>query len=125
MPRLALAKTGPADTWRIAAALKVWGFRHQGYKGQDGAAVRGELVKVWAKKTDAWGRWTEEAPLNSRSNDNLFDALIAATVARCATLNLTVPIPANVKRRAQLEGWIAIPLPDSLMNLLPAVKMET
>lgn len=108
-----------------AAALKMWNFRFRSYKGKQGSAVRDELVQVWAKKTEAWGRWTEEALVRARTNDNLFDALVAATVARCAALNLTSPVPSSLKRRAQLEGWIAIPLPDSLLNLFSAVKTET
>lgn len=122
-----LDRTGAGKIVEVypAAALKIWGFCHQGYKGKEGAPVRDELVNVWAQRTNAWGRWTEEALFKTRSNDNLFDALIAATVARCAALNLTVPIPANLKRRARLEGWIAIPFAESLMNLFPAATMET
>jgi predicted nuclease with RNAse H fold len=100
-----------------AAALKVWGFRSQGYKGRDGREIRGDLVTAWAQKTEAWGRWTDEALTAAREDDNLFDAFVAATVARCAALNLTSPVPPNLKRRARLEGWIAVPLANSLMNL--------
>jgi predicted nuclease with RNAse H fold len=108
-----------------AAALKVWGFRFQGYKGRDGRDIRDELVTAWAQRTEAWGRWTDEALAAAREDDNLFDAFVAATVARCAALNLTSPIPSSLKRRARFEGWIAVPLADSLINLFPAMKMET
>jgi len=40
-------------------------------------------------------------------------------------MNLTAPVPPALKRRAQFEGWIALPFPGSLMNLFPTVKMET
>jgi hypothetical protein len=46
-------------------------------------------------------------------------------VARCAALNLTAPLPAQLNRRAQSEGWIAAPFSDSLMNLFPAATIET
>jgi predicted nuclease with RNAse H fold len=108
-----------------AAALKIWGFEFRRYKGTQGNAVRDNLVRVWAQQTGAWGRWTEEALAAAREDDNIFDSLVAAIVARCAALNLTLPVPLMLKRRAQFEGWIAIPVPNSLMNLFPAMKMET
>ena len=122
-----LDRTGAGKIVEVypAAALKIWGFCHRGYKGKEGTAVRDKLVHLWGQSTSAWGRWTEEALFKSRSNDNLFDALIAATVARCAALNLTLPVPPGLKRRARIEGWIAVPLPNSLMNLFPPLKMNT
>jgi predicted nuclease with RNAse H fold len=108
-----------------AAALKTWGFDFRGYKGKQGKTVRDNLVRVWAQQTEVWGRWTDEALAAARKDDNLFDAVIASTVARCAALDLTLPIPPGLKRRARIEGWIAVPLPHSLMNLFPAATMET
>jgi len=108
-----------------AAALKVWGFDFRSYKGSQGKTTRENLVRVWTHQTEAWGRWTEEVLAAARQDDNLFDAVIASTVARCAALNLTLPVPPNLKRRARIEGWIAVPLPNSLMNLFPALKMNT
>lgn len=108
-----------------AAALKVWGFDFRSYKGKQCKTVRDNLVRVWAHQTGAWGRWTEDALAAAQKNDDLFDGLVAAIVARCAALNLTAPVPSALKRRAQFEGWIAVPFPDSLVNLFPAEKMET
>lgn len=108
-----------------AAALKIWGFDFRSYKGKHGRAAREALVRTWARQTVAWGKWTEEALAAARGDDNLFDALIAATVARCAALDLTLPLPPSLKRRASFEGWIAVPLPGSLMKLFPAVRLNT
>lgn len=108
-----------------AAALKIWGCDFRNYKGKQGKPIRDDLVRLWADKTKAWGRWTEEVLAPARDNDNLFDAVIAATVARCTALGLTSPVPPSLKRRARFEGWIALPLADSLINLFPAAKMET
>lgn len=52
----------------------------------------------------------------ARSED-CFDALIASLVARARMLNLCLPIPAQDQDAAEREGWIALPLPQSLGRL--------
>lgn len=55
-------------------------------------------------------------------NEHAFDALIAALVARAAILGLISP-PRNEQeeRAAAVEGWIHLPVPDSLAGLDPSV----
>jgi len=119
-----LDRTGDGKIVEVypAAALRMWGFPCRGYKGRKGAVVRCDLVQEWNRQTAAWGRWTEKVLAAASANDNVFDALIAATVARCAALGRVVPIPSRMKRRAKLEGWIAVPAKDSLANLFPRIR---
>ena len=65
-------------------------------------------------------RWVELAPevhTCCLESDDAFDALIAALVARSVHLNLVEPIPEEDLETASLEGWIALPLRDSLDRL--------
>lgn len=107
-----------------AVALRMWGFPWRGYKGSKGATVRHNLIQEWSRQTAVWGRWTEKALSAASANDNVFDAIVAATVARCAALGTIVPIPSHMKRRAKLEGWIAIPAKDSLASLFPRIAPQ-
>lgn len=51
-------------------------------------------------------------------NDHAFDALIAAIVARAAHLDLVqYPTQEEDVELARVEGWIALPVPDSLDRL--------
>lgn len=102
-----------------AAALRVWGFRHRGYKGRAGRpalmALTGDLRGScpWLVAPEA--TWDEV-----RQTDHTFDALICALVARAQQRALCHAIPATLHDQAVREGWIAVPLPGSLDRLLPA-----
>lgn len=50
-------------------------------------------------------------------NEHVFDALIAAMVARAHALNLTMLPDAQQADLARVEGWIHLPHPDSLSRL--------
>jgi hypothetical protein len=50
-------------------------------------------------------------------DDDEFDALISAVVARAAQRCLTDPIPLGQAWLAMREGWIHLPLRDSLHQL--------
>jgi predicted nuclease with RNAse H fold len=50
-------------------------------------------------------------------NDDCFDALISALVARASALRLCEPIPDDLLEAARREGWIALPLVASLDQL--------
>jgi hypothetical protein len=104
-----------------AVALGVWGFSTKGYKSgsrrarQEGQGL-GELVRV-VLDACPWLDLSDEARQRCLRDDDAFDALIASLVARAAHLGLvTRPTVAEVER-ARSEGWIAIPLADSLGQL--------
>ena len=100
-----------------AAALRVWGLRHRGYKrGADrrvlldtAAALRSRCP--WLATDGAtWGEVTR--------SDHAFDALVCALVARARQLGLCHPIPHHLREAAAREGWIAVPTAGSLDSLL-------
>jgi hypothetical protein len=51
-------------------------------------------------------------------DDNQFDALICALVARTVARNQCRQIPLQHRAKASVEGWIHIPLQGSLHRLL-------
>jgi hypothetical protein len=50
--------------------------------------------------------------------DHAFDALICALVARANQRRLCQPIPPHLLAAAAREGWIAVPIPESLDRLI-------
>jgi predicted RNase H-like nuclease len=100
-----------------AAALRSWGFPSEGYKGKDGRAVREGLVQSFLQRTRRWVEVTPEVHKCCVQSDHAFDALVAAIVARAAHLKLVhEPDDADMEL-ARVEGWIAVPLNDSLDRL--------
>lgn len=51
------------------------------------------------------------------SDDDDFDALISALVARCVELSITEPIPRGMRWAAMREGWIHLPTAASATQL--------
>lgn len=104
-----------------ALALLRWGLPHKGYK----ELKKGdELTPLSAKLMRALGSFTFSIADHKRlvaTNDDAFDALVAALVARAAQLNLTDGPPDTVaKERAETEGWIRAPRAQtSLKDLVP------
>jgi predicted nuclease with RNAse H fold len=100
-----------------AAALRRWGFRSRQYKRKENSDARRELVTRLL---------TEATWLSIESNsvdlcidsDDAFDALVAALVARAATMALVEPIPTEDLTSALREGWIAVPIDGSLNGLV-------
>src|SRR5712692_3616089 len=100
-----------------AAALRSWGFPSDGYKGKYGQAVRERLVQSFLQRTRRWVEVTHEVCECCVRSDHAFDALVAAMVARAAHLRLVhQPDDADMEL-ARVEGWIALPLTDSLDRL--------
>lgn len=68
-----------------------------------------------------WLRFDPGAQQVYETNEDAFDALIAALVARAAALGLTSP-PRNEEeeRAAAVEGWIHLPGSDDLAGLDPS-----
>ncbi len=100
-----------------AAALRVWGLRHRGYKR---TADRQALLDVAGALRDrcAWlaaggATWAEVT-----RSDHAFDALVCALVARACQLGLCHPVPHQLRAAAAREGWIAVPRRGSLGSLI-------
>jgi predicted nuclease with RNAse H fold len=100
-----------------AAALKCWHFPYRGYKRKAGRAIREQLVQSFAERTRRWVELTSQTRALCVENDHVFDALIASLVARAAHLKQVHPIPEADVEAARMEGWIALPLEDSLERL--------
>jgi hypothetical protein len=115
--RIPLDGSGVITEAYPAAALRRWGHPSRGYKGKNNVEVRRSLVRGFLVETEAWLRMTDEQVHRCLSSDDAFDALIAALVARAATLGMVEPIPDEDRVAATREGWIAIPVSGSLHEL--------
>jgi predicted nuclease with RNAse H fold len=99
-----------------AAALKHWGLPHRGYKKQEGSIVRAQALDQLCAKLPTL-LLDEDALDRCRRSDDAFDALVCALVARAAGLGLTTPpAPGDQVKRAQVEGWIHLPI-SKLLDL--------
>jgi predicted nuclease with RNAse H fold len=99
-----------------AAALRVWGLPHRGYKRGDGAeATRASIVAGLAERF-AIELAPDHTRLATEAHDAL-DALISAIVAALAAEGRTAPPPAALRRAAQREGWIHVPTPDGAATI--------
>ncbi len=95
-----------------AAALGVWFGVSSRYKGPARAEERGALVETLR----AAAPWLDVPDVCADDDDEL-DALVASLVARAAVLGRTHPPPRREREAAAREGWIAVPLPDTLDRL--------
>jgi predicted nuclease with RNAse H fold len=98
---------GPVVEAYPAAALRVWGLDHRGYKGPTKSAVLDRLVDELQARAPWLQLGVSEAAI--RGSDDVFDAVVAACIARAAALGQThLPDPetAAIARR---EGWIHLP----------------
>ena len=66
----------------------------------------------------SWLQPTPEVREQCEADDNSLAALVAALVARAAARGLCEPMPVEVATMAEPEGWIAIPKPGSLSELV-------
>ena len=100
-----------------AAALKMWRLPFAGYKGIKKRRALEELCSALLRRAP-WLRITDEEHIKLlRSRDDAFDALVAALVARAASLGLTAAPSSADRPRAEIEGWIHVPLEGSLQSL--------
>jgi predicted nuclease with RNAse H fold len=94
-----------------AVALMQWGLGVNGpYKGTDrGRASANLTLLVDALLTAA--PWLDLGPHEERcrSNDDAFDAVICALIARAHHLGLCTAPTREQQQRARTEGWIAVP----------------
>ena len=90
-----------------AAALRVWGFRSNGYKGKDNRAVVAELCATVLGQFGAIGAAACE--VLHGCDDDEFDAFICAVLARAARTGHTTAPSAEQLALARREGWIHLP----------------
>ena len=90
-----------------AAALKVWGLPHRGYKGARNAASRAALVEALEARLPGLD-WNGHRALCASSDDAL-DAVLAALVAREVAHGRAVAPQATELGLARQEGWIWLP----------------
>ena len=98
---------GPVVEAYPAAALRVWGLGHRGYKGPAKAAVLDALVDELRSKAPWLDLGVSEAAI--RGSDDVFDAVVAACIARSAAVGRTHLPDADDVALARREGWIHLP----------------
>lgn len=89
-----------------AAALRLWGLPHRGYKGPANRAAREELVDRLA----AGAPWLHLGEFEElcRTSDHALDAVLCALVARAVACGGTEPAGRHQPEAVQ-EGWIHLP----------------
>lgn len=92
-----------------AAALSQWGLTSRGYKGPGNAAVRTSLLLEFQRECSPWLEVSPVQVAQLTSSDHLFDALVAAFVARAVEVGASSPIPQEHRDAAEFEGWIHLP----------------
>jgi predicted nuclease with RNAse H fold len=102
---------GPVAEVYPAASLVRWGFSHKGYKGTKAKLRRSQLVDELLLAATWLDLGSHEGLC--RASDDAFDAVLASLTARAAARGLTEPIPTEVRRTAEIEGWIALPAKGS------------
>lgn len=116
-PRVALDGSGVVVEVYPAAALRRWGLPWRGYKGHEHAAELQALVSSFADETRGWLSLSKADRAECESSDDAFDALVAACVARAAWVGAVDPIPEEDRAAALREGWITLPIEQSLKDL--------
>ena len=98
-----MGETGSSRS--IRAALREWQYAADRYKGTRGAAARARIVQKLEAAIPGLGAATEPCA----ESDDLFDAVIAALVARAYQVGrATGPAPEQAVLAAD-EGWIWLP----------------
>ena len=100
-----------------AAALIRWGFDASRYKGDKGKEIRLSLVNAFEERIRGWVRLNGAVRERCLTSDDAFDALVSALVARAAAKRLCEEMPASSGDAASREGWIALPIHQSLERL--------
>ncbi|HEY5820856.1 MAG TPA: DUF429 domain-containing protein [Propionibacteriaceae bacterium] len=99
-----------------AASLNQWQLTSRGYKRAANLTRLDGLVDA-LRASAPWLDLGAHEPL-LRSNDDAFDSVVAALAARAAWLGLTSRPTAEQLAAAHTEGWIALPEPGSLVDLV-------
>lgn len=107
-----------------AAALKVWGLAWKKYKGIDGKVALGRLVGQLQLGTP-WITRSEGAWRAAEDDDDIFDALVCALIARAKAVGLCHALSPADQLMAAREGWIAVPKPGSLTHLADPAEAQS
>jgi hypothetical protein len=98
-----------------AASLMRWKLTHRGYKRRANSGALSTLVDS-VLTSAPWLHLVGYEEL-CRSSDDAFDAVVAALSARASACGQTLKPSPDEAEHAAREGWIAIPLRDSLRRL--------
>lgn len=107
-----------------AAALRQWGLSSKdaaedpgSYKGAGPLprARRQRLMTQLAEHSADWLELTEKTLAVCTESDDCVDALMCALIARAVEIGRVLPI--TDQARAADEGWIALPLRESIPDL--------
>jgi predicted nuclease with RNAse H fold len=107
-----------------AATLLVWGLDRGGYKTtrradrRDAERFAREALLAAMEDRVGWLAWAPGAREVCVDNDDAVDAVVAALVARAAAMGLTVPPGVDDIALAHSEGWIHLPMGNSLAALM-------
>lgn len=99
------------DGWAVeaypAAALTIWGLRPRGYKRAENRPVR----EIMVTELDSAAPWLElgDHAQAMIDDDDIFDAVITALIARAAALGRTHHPSPEDRSIAVREGWIHVP----------------
>jgi predicted nuclease with RNAse H fold len=100
-----------------AAALKRWGLASAGYKRAPNRDNLKQLVASLLQRA-TWLKLDPASRASFEHDDNAFDALVCALVARAVARRQTEPPEGGGQLdQARREGWIHVPHPDSLTRL--------
>jgi hypothetical protein len=99
-----------------SACLLRWGLLHRRYKHRANLSALDGLVDALLSAAP-WLRLGEHERL-VRTNDDAFDAVVAALGARAVERGLTEPPPPKDQQAAEVEGWITVPVEGSLRQLV-------
>lgn len=100
-----------------AAALVRWLFPTDPYKAAKGLKNLGHLASEVRKRLPYLRFQSNGSEERFERNDDAFDAVIAALVARAVALGLTAGPPEKLREQASREGWIHLPRAGSLERL--------
>lgn len=116
--RGAIDRTGDGPIVEVypAAALRAWGLSYQRYKKAKGRTALTALVADLRGRAP-WLAADAHVWAAAAASDDVFDAIVCALVARAKVLGRCHSVPTSQREAAAREGWIAIPLPDSLAGL--------
>lgn len=111
-----------------AAALVQWGVASRGYKRRSGTtdAARGlrqetlaGLIREIREAGATWLDMSDSDVARLEESDDLFDALVAALIARATDIGRCLPIPLEHAGAAKVEGWIHLPTAEPFASFRP------
>ena len=113
-PETKVDRSGTGKTVEVypAAVLIQWGFVNTSKKESQ------ELAGTFLSQVSHWLQFAAGDETLLIQNRDALDALIACLVSRAVAVGLALPIPRENANDASCEGWIALPLKDSLSRLL-------